>query len=233
MKIWLDQVREAPCRWDETESFAAETLDRPDVLALGPVTWRGEVVYADPGFLLRGELSYEQTLACTRCLEPHAASVSAEVELLLMVEAHAERGPRPAHAAPETHGARLGREARGSRGSLAQREREAELEVGEALEKGDLDTLVIADEILDTRAIVIEQLQLNVPMKPLCRPDCLGFCPRCGADLNAQSGECSCGAAEPDARWGALAALKGRLRPANTGSDGDPEDPDAPADSGK
>jgi len=35
-----------------------------------------------------------------------------------------------------------------------------------------------------------------VPDAPLCRSDCRGLCPRCGADLNA--GPCGCGTAEPD-----------------------------------
>ena len=52
MKIWLDQVRDEPFNWEETQSVSPETLDRPELLALGPVTWRGQVVFADPGFFL-------------------------------------------------------------------------------------------------------------------------------------------------------------------------------------
>ncbi|HEV3457076.1 MAG TPA: DUF177 domain-containing protein [Thermoanaerobaculia bacterium] len=184
MRIWLDQVREEPFSWDETESIAAAALERPEVLALGPVRWRGDVVYVDPGYLLRGKLSYDQTLACIRCLKPLAVSTTAEVELLVVVEAHHKKAQKP---------------------------QRAETEDESELSEGDLDTLVVAEEILDTRPIVLEQLQLNIPMKPLCRPDCRGLCPRCGADLNERDGECSCAAPEPDPRWTALAALKGRL----------------------
>jgi uncharacterized protein len=180
MKIWLDQVREEPFSWDETVDIAVETLERPEMLALGPVRWQGEAVFADPGFLLRGRLSYEQTLACIRCLKPHGVSGSAEVELLVMVAAH--HGPRAAKGDEQE------------------------------LEEDDLNTLVVAEEVVDTRPLVVEQLQLNIPMKPLCRPDCRGLCPRCGADRNElPGGECACVAAEPDPRWAALAALKGRL----------------------
>jgi uncharacterized protein len=184
MRIWLDQVREEPFNWDETESIAAAALERPDLLALGPVGWRGEVVYVDPGYLLRGRLSYDQTLACIRCLQPHAVSTTAEVELLVVVEAHHKKAHKPQRAAEEDE---------------------------DELSKDDLDTLVVAEEILDTRPIVVEQLQLNIPMKPLCRQDCRGLCPRCGADLNERGGECSCAGPQPDPRWTALAALKGRL----------------------
>jgi uncharacterized protein len=185
VKIWLDQVREEPLSWDETERIAPETLERPEVLALGPVRWQGEVTYADPGYLLRGRLSYDQTLACIRCLKQHVVSAQADVELLIVVESPAARGHRPHRPIQE-------------------------MEEGEQeLEDLDLNTMVIADEVLETRPIVLEQLQLNIPMKPLCREDCQGLCPRCGADRNANL--CSCASTAPDPRWAALQEIKERL----------------------
>ena len=182
MRIWLDQAREEPFRWDETESIAPDELERPELVALGPVSWQGEVVYVDPGYLLRGRLSYDQTLECIRCLKPHVIRSQADVELLLVVESHHQKSKRTPEA-----------------------------EEQELLES-DLDTVVVADEVLDTRPMVLEQLQLNLPMKPLCRPDCRGLCPSCGADLNELRGAgCACGRLETDPRWAALAALKGRL----------------------
>ena len=56
----------------------------------------------------------------------------------------------------------------------------------------------------DLDALLAEQIYLALPLKPLCRDDCRGLCPRCGADLN--SAECGCTTeTEPDPR---LAALK-------------------------
>jgi uncharacterized protein len=68
----------------------------------------------------------------------------------------------------------------------------------------------VSEEILETEPVLIEQLQLNIPMKPLCRPDCAGLCPTCGADLN--QGACAC-AKPADPRWDRLAALRERLEP--------------------
>ena len=51
------------------------------------------------------------------------------------------------------------------------------------------------------------QQQLNIPMKPLCRPDCKGLCAQCGADLNL--GACACTPPKSDPRWAALSALRG------------------------
>ncbi len=173
MQIWLDQVREEPFNWDETRSVSPETLERSELLDLGPVHWRGQVVFADPGYLLRARLSYEQTLSCNRCLKPIVERTESDVELMIQVERHPETGSE------------------------------------HALHEPDLGILYIEDERLDTDPILIEQLQLNIPMKPLCRDDCRGLCPICGADRNA--GTCSCEESRVEPRWAALAALKDRF----------------------
>jgi len=173
MQIWLDQVRDEPFNWDETQSISPEALERPELIALGPVSWRGQVVHTDPGFFLRAHLSYEQTLCCNRCLTPIVERTSPDVELMILVEHEAGGG-----------------------GEHELRER-------------DLGALYLEEEILQTDPILIEQLQLNVPMKPLCRPDCQGLCPVCGADKNV--GACSCTEQAVDPRWASLAALKSRL----------------------
>lgn len=45
-------------------------------------------------------------------------------------------------------------------------------------------------EEVDTLEDLREILILDHPIRFLCREDCLGLCPRCGADLN--EGPCSC-----------------------------------------
>lgn len=37
---------------------------------------------------------------------------------------------------------------------------------------------------MDLETVVREAIQLAAPIVPLCRPDCLGLCPLCGADRN-------------------------------------------------
>jgi DUF177 domain-containing protein len=50
---------------------------------------------------------------------------------------------------------------------------------------------------VDVRPAVREEVALAVSAFPLCREECAGLCPRCGADLNA--GACGCRPpAEPD-----------------------------------
>lgn len=59
---------------------------------------------------------------------------------------------------------------------------------------------------LDLREVVREQWLLNAPRYPLCREDCRGLCPKCGADLNA--GDCGC-PTTTDSRWDALRKATG------------------------
>jgi DUF177 domain-containing protein len=60
------------------------------------------------------------------------------------------------------------------------------------------------DFVLDLREGIRQYLLMSEPAKPLCRPNCAGLCPRCGADLNI--GQCSC-TDSSDERWHALAGL--------------------------
>jgi uncharacterized protein len=56
---------------------------------------------------------------------------------------------------------------------------------------GDDDFICISDKTIDLQPAAARNLFINLPMKPLCSPDCAGLCPKCGANLNL--GDCSCG----------------------------------------
>ena len=43
---------------------------------------------------------------------------------------------------------------------------------------------------IELGALLSEQLYLGLPLKPLCRQDCLGLCARCGTNLHG--GDCAC-----------------------------------------
>ena len=44
--------------------------------------------------------------------------------------------------------------------------------------------LVPEDAQIDLQPLMREYALLEVPINPICRPDCLGLCPVCGQDLN-------------------------------------------------
>jgi uncharacterized protein len=76
------------------------------------------------------------------------------------------------------------------------------------LTEDDLSTAYYRDQILDLGEMIREQLQLALPMRPLCREDCRGLCPHCGANRNVQ--DCACEARWADPRLESLRDLLGR-----------------------
>jgi uncharacterized protein len=81
---------------------------------------------------------------------------------------------------------------------------------GEAAD-ADEDTYPLQGDTLDLGPLVRDALLLELPIAPVCRVDCPGLCPTCGADLN--EGPCGC---QPvaDVRWAVLDVLR---EPGGTG----------------
>jgi uncharacterized protein len=63
---------------------------------------------------------------------------------------------------------------------------------------------------LSLEDVLREQVLLSLPVRTLCKPDCKGLCPRCGANRNLQP--CSCDPGPADPRWEALTGLRGRIK---------------------
>lgn len=59
---------------------------------------------------------------------------------------------------------------------------------------------------LDLSEAVRQALVTQQPMRPLCRADCAGLCPSCGADLNESA--CACPEEPVDDRWSILRGLQ-------------------------
>jgi len=72
------------------------------------------------------------------------------------------------------------------------------------LDADDLEVFYCPEDILDTHRILNEQLQLNIPMRVLCKENCLGLCPVCGQNRNEST--CTC-EAPVDPRWQVLRGL--------------------------
>lgn len=66
---------------------------------------------------------------------------------------------------------------------------------------------VTPDGWLDLEPLVHDEIALALPPDPLCRPDCAGLCPICGADLNM--GSCAGHGDESSSPFAALKQLFG------------------------
>lgn len=69
----------------------------------------------------------------------------------------------------------------------------------------ELEELVLVAGLLDLEPVVRDAVVLALPLAPLCREDCPGLCPQCGARLESDPGH---GHEELDPRWAALHRLR-------------------------
>jgi uncharacterized protein len=75
--------------------------------------------------------------------------------------------------------------------------------------RSEIEVVLVEKPVVDLADLLYQQLILALPQKILCRPDCLGLCEHCGANLNLEK----CGCAElsensPFAALGRLARVK-------------------------
>jgi uncharacterized protein len=71
-------------------------------------------------------------------------------------------------------------------------------------DEGEGDSLVVRQRAgeVDLAEALRESAVLALPQAPICREDCRGLCPSCGADRNTDS--CNCADEESDPRWDGL-----------------------------
>ncbi len=73
----------------------------------------------------------------------------------------------------------------------------------DAVEEDDL--FVLTGDSVDPADVLVPALILQVQMTYLCKEDCKGLCPHCGADRNVT--DCDCEKKQIDLRFAALRAL--------------------------
>jgi uncharacterized protein len=78
-------------------------------------------------------------------------------------------------------------------------------ELKEALDEGDVEQLFYRDHQIDLREVVLGQLNLTFPAKPLCSESCQGICAVCGKIR--RDGDCGCAVHETDGRLDALKSM--------------------------
>ncbi len=152
------------------ESSHFEGTADVDVLAIGPddyafeapVAWSVDVTNTGSALLVAGTAQGRATSACARCLEDVHCDFQGDIEGYFLVEGAYSQDAVDGGAADD------------------------EDEVG-----ADEFDVLPADHIIDLLPLVKAALMMDAPTMPLCRQDCAGLCPTCGANLN--DGPCSCG----------------------------------------
>lgn len=83
---------------------------------------------------------------------------------------------------------------------------EEKQELKEDFDDEDADRLFYRSRQIDVREVILEQLNLTFPSRPLCSPSCEGLCAVCGKIR--REGACGCHIKETDVRLEPLKILK-------------------------
>jgi DUF177 domain-containing protein len=127
---------------------------------------QGNVHRVHPGFEFRGQLNTAVHLECCRCLRPFMHALAIPFELIYREQPSGEATPS----------------------SVRTPEPRADKEPGPAAEDPGFSSMSGAR--IHLGQLAEEQLTLALPLKPLCKPECRGLCPQCGADR--EQGDCGC-----------------------------------------
>ncbi len=191
----LDAVSDEPLPFAFELFFSTAGLDREPLLEISPVRLEGEISRIEKGFAFDARIAYGGRLECSRCLASYPFQTREDFSLILTKRATAAR--RRDSVSPPSPERRSG--FGGGAGASATAE-----EI--SLEGEDLDEYFYDEPVISVAPIAEERIQMAVPMKPLCREDCRGLCPRCGEDWNVA--DCGCALESADPRWEVLRNLK-------------------------
>ena len=186
MKILVDRLKDSPTplHFDEDRRWRSDLEESIPELAAAlaaPIAVDLRVHRMAQDLYLEGSLRGELELECGRCLARYRAPLSESFRLILS----------PA-------GSRV----------------PAEPEAAEALARNgmclgdELETGWYQGHEIELGGFFRELVALAMPVQPVCREDCRGLCPRCGADRNA--GPCGCEESRSNKPFAALAALRTR-----------------------
>lgn len=151
---------------------------------IGPVRIKGTLSPSGREYIFYGTVEGSITAPCDRCLEDARQAFTSDVTWTFV------------HGLLEQHGSA----------------KTGEGPDDEEIDGLEDDTVVPFDgQVIDLLPTVWEEVVLAVPAKVLCKQDCAGLCPKCGANLNR--GACGCGVAIDEGRFSnkGLAGLKDLL----------------------
>ena len=118
------------------------------------------------GLIFTGRLVAPFVSECTRCLKPIDEDWPVDVTVFFPYES--------------------GQDKANGKGGKSKKDDEIDIIAGED-ESEDTYPLLENGAFADIEAMIRDTLVESLPLQPLCRPDCRGLCPQCGADLERGS----------------------------------------------
>jgi len=184
VKILVDRLTDSPRRYDfdaDPAWWEAARARLPEIAGASRDDFHFEVTAYLMGqdVYLEGVATGVLALECSRCLARYASPLREPFRVVL--EPAGERVPAEPEAAH----------------SLAH----TGLCLGD-----DIETGWFRGREFDLGPFLLEVVTLALPVQPLCREDCRGLCPRCGADRNQTA--CGCEDAKPASPFAVLRVLR-------------------------
>lgn len=139
------------------------------------------------GLILSARISAPVHAECTRCLKPIQRNWDVNVTAFFPYEDKTA--------------------VKGGKNGAKASEEEVDIVAGED-ESEDTYPLLEGGSWADLEALLRDTLVEELPLQPLCKPDCRGLCSQCGIDLNEQPDHHH---DVTDIRFAALEGLKARL----------------------
>lgn len=158
------------------EPMGFDVISIPDYEAID-LELRLEAV-AD-GILISGTVAAEAIGECTRCLDPVEISIDEKFQELFLYEVDYRQ--------------------------KSQKKKSIRKEEDLLDEESDL-VKFMDGELVDLEPCVRDAIILNLPINPLCEPDCLGLCPECGIKWTLLPADHA--HARADIRWAGLEGWK-------------------------
>lgn len=144
-----------------------------------------------------GRFSAQLSCPCRRCTTDVAVPVDIDFSLRMVPEA---RPPRE----DEVEGAPV---LPSRRRKQQRKEDDGQTPMAASFELDEIDAEPFDGKTIDLDPVVREQVLLALPVSVVCKEDCKGLCPTCGADRNVQ--DCGHGKVkEVDARLAKLKDIK-------------------------
>ena len=177
MQLELSHIRQPETEFDRTFQPAEVGGKDEEYRVTAPVVLRMTIHKDHDRFRLVGTVQTTLELDCSRCLEPFPLPVDQAFDLRYL---------------PATTGA-------------PEPDEEDDEESGNELADDDVAMTFFNGDTIDVNDLLREQFYLALPMKPLCKSDCQGICPECGANRNLT--RCDCNPHIEDPRMAGLKTL--------------------------
>ncbi|MBL7716177.1 MAG: DUF177 domain-containing protein [Bdellovibrionales bacterium] len=166
-----------------------------------PVDLHLSLSKVDQVVVLDGKIKTELTLICSRCANPFSHPIKAPLAALYT------RDPAMAGIAHLKEDSESGRvKPVGQNHGVARHAHDYHDEEKLNASSHQLEIAYLDQDFMDLTQTLSEQVQLEIPLAPLCKEDCKGMCANCGADLN--TGRCACAKIAKNSPFSALKNLK-------------------------